>query len=141
MPSISERFRPASAIASSAALLMRSSEEEPSCLPNAVSPTPVMKLMACYFQLYVIPGRDEVASPESITTIGSMDSGPAPSGASRDDEVSIRLDLARLLAGLHETETLLDLAEHQREILALSRRETRQDDLLLAEQARDQLLV
>src|SRR5882724_7074456 len=45
MPSISLRFRPASIIASSAALLMRSSEEEPSCLPNAVSPTPVMKLM------------------------------------------------------------------------------------------------
>jgi hypothetical protein len=29
----------------------------------------------------VIPGRDEVASPESITTIGSMDSGPAPKRA------------------------------------------------------------
>jgi hypothetical protein len=27
----------------------------------------------------VIPGRSEAASPESITTIGSMDSGPAPS--------------------------------------------------------------
>jgi hypothetical protein len=26
----------------------------------------------------VIPGRDEVASPESITTIVSMDSGYAP---------------------------------------------------------------
>jgi len=25
----------------------------------------------------VIPGRDEVANPESITTIGSMDSGLA----------------------------------------------------------------
>ena len=25
----------------------------------------------------VIPGRDEVASPESITTAGVMDSGPA----------------------------------------------------------------
>src|ERR1700722_16298766 len=46
MPSISARFKPASASASSAALLMRSSEEEPSCLPNAVSPTPVMKLMS-----------------------------------------------------------------------------------------------
>src|ERR1700722_14024866 len=46
MPSISARFRPASAIASSAALLMRSSDEEPSCLPNAVSLTPLMKLMA-----------------------------------------------------------------------------------------------
>src|SRR3984893_10721153 len=46
MPSISRRFRPASAIANSAALLVRSSDEEPSCLPNAVSPTPVMKLMS-----------------------------------------------------------------------------------------------
>jgi hypothetical protein len=27
----------------------------------------------------VIPGRDKVASPESITAIGGMDSGPAPS--------------------------------------------------------------
>src|ERR1700737_4851938 len=35
----------------------------------------------------VIPGRVEDASPEAITTIGSMDSGPAPSGASRNDEV------------------------------------------------------
>src|SRR5712664_1069870 len=51
MPSISLRFRPASAIASSAALLIRSSEEEPSCLPYAVSPTPVMKLMAVRFRL------------------------------------------------------------------------------------------
>ena len=29
----------------------------------------------------VIPGRDEVTNPESITTIVSMDSGPAPKGA------------------------------------------------------------
>jgi hypothetical protein len=35
----------------------------------------------------VIPGRDVVASPESITTIGSMDSGLAPKeGAPRNDE-------------------------------------------------------
>src|SRR5271157_5765360 len=34
----------------------------------------------------VIPGRDEVASPESITTIGSVDSGPAPTGKSRNDD-------------------------------------------------------
>jgi hypothetical protein len=27
---------------------------------------------------FVIPGRIEDASPESITTIGRMDSGPAP---------------------------------------------------------------
>jgi hypothetical protein len=36
----------------------------------------------------VIPGRDKVASPESITTIVSMDSGPAPRGASRNDELN-----------------------------------------------------
>src|SRR5580698_8678278 len=46
MPSISARLRPASDIASSAARLMRSSVEEPWCLPNAVSPTPVMKLIS-----------------------------------------------------------------------------------------------
>src|SRR5216683_1395595 len=34
----------------------------------------------------VIPGRREAASPESITTIMSMDSGPAPRGASRNDD-------------------------------------------------------
>jgi hypothetical protein len=34
---------------------------------------------------FVIPGRDEVASPESITTIVSMDSEPAPGDASRND--------------------------------------------------------
>ncbi|MGC0395035.1 hypothetical protein ACVIU7_008723 [Bradyrhizobium liaoningense] len=35
----------------------------------------------------VIPGRDEVANPESITTIVSMDSGLAPQvGAPRNDE-------------------------------------------------------
>ncbi len=33
----------------------------------------------------VIPGRREVAGPESITTIGGMDSGLAPSGAPRND--------------------------------------------------------
>jgi isoleucyl-tRNA synthetase len=33
----------------------------------------------------VIPGRREAAGPESITTIGSMDSGLAPSGAPRND--------------------------------------------------------
>src|SRR6186713_2715292 len=55
MPSISERFNPASATAISAALLMRSSEDEPSCLPYDVSPTPVMKLMTVvtFVPLYV----------------------------------------------------------------------------------------
>jgi hypothetical protein len=33
----------------------------------------------------VIPGARS-ANPESITTIVSMDSGPAPKGASRNDE-------------------------------------------------------
>ena len=35
----------------------------------------------------VIPGRDEVANLESITATVSMDSGSAPSGASRNDSV------------------------------------------------------
>src|SRR6266576_1339252 len=34
----------------------------------------------------VIPGHRGAMSPESITTTGSMDSGPAPRGASRNDE-------------------------------------------------------
>src|ERR1700738_4462745 len=63
MPSISARFSPASAIASSAALLMRSSEEEPSCLPNAVSPTPVIKLILHTAGLpSPLRGRDERSS-------------------------------------------------------------------------------
>jgi Fe-S oxidoreductase len=40
----------------------------------------------------VIPGRREAASPESITTTGSMDSGSAPDGASRNDEVVLFAD-------------------------------------------------
>src|SRR6266851_315941 len=62
MPSISERFRPASDIASSAALLIRSSEDEPSCLPNAVRPTPVMKLMAVRLRL-ISSFRDRRCAP------------------------------------------------------------------------------
>src|SRR5437879_2911033 len=66
MPSISLRFSPASAIAIAAALLMRSSEEEPSCLPNAVSPTPVMKLMTREsLRLRHSGARAKRASPES----------------------------------------------------------------------------
>src|SRR5712671_3533582 len=38
------------------------------------------------------------ASPESITTTGSMDSGPAPSGASRNDDVSLQIRLRALAA-------------------------------------------
>jgi len=37
----------------------------------------------------VIPGRDEVASPESITPVVVIDSGPAPDGASRNDEPNV----------------------------------------------------
>src|SRR3981081_641474 len=53
----------------------------------------------------VIPGRSEATSPESTTTIVSMDSGPAPSGASRNDEleilasISIRLRQAQHFLG------------------------------------------
>src|ERR1700686_4038592 len=50
MPSMSASFSPAPAIASAAAWLMRSSEEEPSCLPNEVSPTPVTKLISIRFR-------------------------------------------------------------------------------------------
>jgi hypothetical protein len=35
---------------------------------------------------FVIPGHREAVSPESITTIVSMDSGLAPAGAPRNDE-------------------------------------------------------
>ncbi|MEX0751415.1 MAG: UvrD-helicase domain-containing protein [Xanthobacteraceae bacterium] len=38
----------------------------------------------------VIPGRREAADPESITTTGTMDSGLAPDGAPRNDEVAPR---------------------------------------------------
>ena len=48
---------------------------------------------------------------------------------------------SRLLAGLHQIEALLDLAEQAREFLALLRREAGQDLLLPAQQPRDQLLV
>src|SRR6185295_6898582 len=51
-------------------------------LPWAISGSLCSLLLA----LPVIPGRSEATSPESITTIGSMDSGPAPRGASRNDE-------------------------------------------------------
>ena len=37
------------------------------------------------FRHVVIPGRREAASPESITTIESMDFGLAPRGAPRND--------------------------------------------------------
>src|ERR1700730_14235387 len=63
MPSISARERPASAIASSAALLMRSSEDKPSCLPYDVSPTPVMKVMGATLLPLVIPGRSQRVRP------------------------------------------------------------------------------
>src|ERR1700730_2959641 len=88
MPSISQRLRPASVIANSAALLIRSSEEEPSCLPNAVRPTPVMKLMTVEtfdatqtssFRDAPSVGncRPEATGPESILPVVVMDSGLA----------------------------------------------------------------
>jgi hypothetical protein len=48
----------------------------------------------------VIPGRRKAASPESITTIVSMDSGLAPRGAPRNDEGEFgarKLNVAREL--------------------------------------------
>jgi hypothetical protein len=40
--------------------------------------------------IFVIPGREPLpASPESITTTGIMDSWPAPSGASSDEQLRI----------------------------------------------------
>ena len=40
----------------------------------------------CQTAILVIAGRREAAGPESITTIGSMDSGLAPRGALRNDD-------------------------------------------------------
>src|SRR3977135_4075877 len=54
---------------------------------------------------------------------------------------SIHPRLARLLGGLHQIETPLDLAARMRKILALLRGEARQDLLLAAQQARDQFPV
>src|ERR1700761_2889796 len=49
---------------------------------------------------FVIPGRREAASPESITTVGSMDSGLAPRGAPRNDEWR-ELSEGRILSSRH----------------------------------------
>src|SRR4051794_24114885 len=54
---------------------------------------------------------------------------------------SIRLRLAYLLAGRHQIEALLDLAERERKARALLRGETGHDLALLPEQPRDQLLI
>src|ERR1700722_17703069 len=54
---------------------------------------------------------------------------------------SVRFLLVGLLAGLHEVEAVLDLAEHAREILLLLQRETGHDLVLPAQQARNELLV
>src|SRR5258706_3218741 len=48
------------------------------------------------------------------------------------DQLLIRARVVRFLAGLHETETFLDLAEHKRQILALLRGKAGQDLLFLA---------
>ena len=45
------------------------------------------------------------------------------------------------LGGLHQIEAMLDLAQQQREILALARGQAGQDLLFPAQQARDQFLV
>src|SRR5437016_3338571 len=48
---------------------------------------------------FVIPGRSEAKSPESITTIVRMDSGPAPRGGSRNDSWKILTILNTTSAG------------------------------------------
>ena len=58
----------------------------------------------------VIPGRGEASSPESITTIVSMDSGPAPRGASlmcnctskNDDPYMVRAATKQPPSNCHE---------------------------------------
>src|SRR5260370_4833527 len=57
------------------------------------------------------------------------------------DQLLIRARVVRFLAGLHETETFLDLAEHKRKILALLRGKAGQDRLLLALQPRERIFV
>jgi len=47
---------------------------------------------ACLSSL-VIPGRRKAASPESITTIMSMDCGLAPRGAPRNDDGELLFDM------------------------------------------------
>src|ERR1700682_5359322 len=49
----------------------------------------------------VIPGHREAMSPESITTIGGMDSGPAPSGATSDVQLHIGESLDSGFDALH----------------------------------------
>src|SRR6266478_792247 len=57
---------------------------------------------------FVIPGRSKATSPESITTIVRMDSGPAPRGASRNDEVELLAFISRnTLIRLRQAEHLL----------------------------------
>src|SRR4030088_1671491 len=64
----------------------------------------------------VIPGRREAASPESITTIVSMDSGPAPSGASRNDDA----DVFRVLQSSVLRAQLLDFGVARQIVAALA---------------------
>jgi len=56
------------------------------------------------------------ANPESITTIVSMDSGPAPSGASRNDKGALLPIIGQhLFAGLAEPgAVLLQAGQHDR---------------------------
>src|SRR6202171_226085 len=50
----------------------------------------------------VIPGRALARAPESITTIGSMDSRPAPRGASRNDDLILVIQSPHNLVELFE---------------------------------------
>src|SRR5438105_4111323 len=80
-----------------------------------------MNLEATYFPL-VIPGRREATSPESITTIVSMDSGPAPRGASRNDGLYLRAPERQLTS--EPSRAHLDLLFREEDILAM------RDDIL-----------
>src|SRR6202011_2372449 len=97
----------------------------------------------------ILPRRRSRSMPVSRRPTTSKDAPrlcrnanlPFADGDEPDRALSISPCLVRFLAGLHEIEVFLDLAQHPRKILALLRRQARQDFLLLAQQARDQLLV
>ena len=89
----------------------------------------------------VVDARPCAGHPTSVfVTVAKRRRWPVTSLA-MTSESSILPRLPRFLAGLHQAETLLDLAEQLCEILALLRREAGQDHLLPTQQARDQLLV
>src|ERR1700694_3502378 len=82
--------------------------------------------------LAVIPGRVEDASPESITTVVSMDSGPAPSGASRNDGVwmassllAMTVDRGQILRRQHRAADQPALLQIEQRLIGLGKRHRR----------------